>query len=248
MRNSNNLIKTVSFILFATGTTAEAALLSRVDGAAYYDTALDITWLADANLIASNPINTNLYTYTQANKTKKWFANYMIEELNESSYLGQNNWRLPKTGPINGISYNFSGASNIGESDWGSNISAPGTLYSGSTINEMANLFYNTLGNTYGSGGFKNTGPFTNLETNGYYITGTSFILNTYPRDFVFTFSSGSQFYTYSNSNSQQAFVWAVRDGDISAVPLPASLWLFMSGLMGFIAFNRKNRTGLTKN
>lgn len=71
MRNSNNLIKTVSFILFATGTTAEAALLSRLDGTAYYDTVLDITWLADANLIASNPINTNLYTYTQHKQVKQ---------------------------------------------------------------------------------------------------------------------------------------------------------------------------------
>jgi hypothetical protein len=33
---------------------------------------------------------------------------------------------------------------------------------------------------------------------------------------------------------------WAVRDGDIGAVPIPAAAWLFGSGLLGLIGVARK--------
>lgn len=36
--------------LLAAGTSAQAALLSRAGGQAVYDTDLDLTWVADANL------------------------------------------------------------------------------------------------------------------------------------------------------------------------------------------------------
>lgn len=44
---------TNAFVLFALGLSgvADAALLSRAGGLAYYDDQLDITWLADANII-----------------------------------------------------------------------------------------------------------------------------------------------------------------------------------------------------
>lgn len=41
-------------LLLAVPGAAQATLLSRLSGAAYYDTVLDITWLADANLADSN--------------------------------------------------------------------------------------------------------------------------------------------------------------------------------------------------
>ena len=36
---------------------------------------------------------------------------------------------------------------------------------------------------------------------------------------------------------SDQGFAWAVRDGDVAAVPIPAAFWLFGSalGLMGWM-------------
>ncbi len=37
-----------------------------------------------------------------------------------------------------------------------------------------------------------------------------------------------------------EANAWAVRDGDVSAVPVPATAWLFGSAIVGLIGFKRK--------
>ena len=38
-------------------------------------------------------------------------------------------------------------------------------------------------------------------------------------------------------------YAWAVQSGDISAVPIPAAIWLFSSGLIGLIGLaRRKNK------
>ena len=34
---------------------------------------------------------------------------------------------------------------------------------------------------------------------------------------------------------------WAVHTGDVSAVPIPAAVWLFGSGLIGLVSFARRN-------
>lgn len=219
--------------------TSEGALLSRLNGLAYYDTELDITWLADTNLVTNNPLNIATSAYaTEDGKTQQWFAQYMVGELNEHNYLGSNNWRLPQTGPINGVNYNFSGPSGV--NDWGTNLTAPGTPYEGSTINEMAHLFYNTLGNT--TSGLTNSGPFSNLDTNGYYITGTSFLYQGYNRHFVFSFDNGAQWHYYNNVSYEAGFVWAVHEGDVTMVPIPPSILLFMSGIPVLFSIKKKHK------
>jgi len=35
-------------------------------------------------------------------------------------------------------------------------------------------------------------------------------------------------------------YAWAVRSGDVSAVPVPAAMWLFGSGLLGLIGVARR--------
>ncbi len=95
----------------------------------YYDTVLDITWLADAN---------------KAGGTMTWAAaDSWAVGLNINGVTG---WRLPDTNPVDGTSADDA-TSNIGTEDRGYNISAPGTLYAGSIASEMAHLLYNTLGN-----------------------------------------------------------------------------------------------------
>jgi hypothetical protein len=46
----------------------------------------------------------------------------------------------------------------------------------------------------------------------------------------------------YANRDSYLLYAWAVRDGDVavSAVPIPATIWLFSSGLIGLIGFARR--------
>lgn len=99
---------------------------------AFYDTALDITWLADANAYGT-VIGTNWAT-----------ANGWAGGLTLGVYT---DWRLPKNDPIDGTTADDANISYIGTEDFGYNVSAPGTLYAGSTASEMAHLFYNTLGN-----------------------------------------------------------------------------------------------------
>lgn len=70
--------------------SADAALLSRVGGQAYYDDVLDITWLADANYAMTSGYDSDgLMTWDEA---QSW-----IGTLNTANYLGVNDWRLPAT-------------------------------------------------------------------------------------------------------------------------------------------------------
>jgi hypothetical protein len=75
--------------------TAQAVLLERLNGAAVYDTDLNITWLADANLPVSNSFNV---TGIAPNGTVSWNnAQTYIVAMNAANYLGFSTWRLPTT-------------------------------------------------------------------------------------------------------------------------------------------------------
>ena len=55
----------------------------------------------------------------------------------------------------------------------------------------------------------------------------------------VYYFDSGSQSWAYKTGYT---FAWAVHDGNISAVPLPAAAWLFGSGMLGLIGIAGRRR------
>ncbi|WP_297528291.1 hypothetical protein [Thiohalobacter sp.] len=232
--------------------TWETTLLPRDltgDGVAdaYYDTVLDITWLADANLAATEAFGTaGINAGTMAWDT----ANTWIANMNAVSYLGYSDWRLPTLSPINGSAFDDNFAYD-GRTDSGYNITAPGSAHPGSTASEMAHLFYNTLGNTgwYDTSGnttgctapdycLTNTGPFANIQPSNYW-SGLEYASNT-NRAWDFGFYDGNQL-TYLKSFTRYA--WAVRPGDVSAVPLPAAVWLFGTGLMGLFGAGVRRRT-----
>lgn len=221
---------------------AQGALVGRLPSAqpgasfqAYYDTVLDITWVADASLAKT--------TGYDADGRMNWpEAHVFISSLNAANYLGASNWRLPEVGPVNGSYFSF-GFSHIGKHDLGQNLGAPGTVYAGSTGSEFSHLMYNSLGlkslcdpvlssdNTCvaqaGSGLEGASLPFANVDPN-FYWTGT--IGSGEFRPFTFSFDTGSQFVEF-NEPSQRLAVWAVRDGDIAPVPAPATVWLFGAAL-----------------
>src|SRR3990172_3864377 len=116
---------------------------------AWYDTALNITWLADANYVRTSR------TWTNANA---WAAGINL--------YGITGWRLPTVTDVgnDGCTYTnlYQGV------DCGYNITTQG---------EMSHLFYTTLGNlalynTAGSpqagSGLTNTGPFSNVRPSIY--------------------------------------------------------------------------------
>ena len=189
---------------------------------AYYDTSLNITWLANANY---------------AGATMNWTnANTWAGSLNPYG-SGITGWRLPTvtdTGS-SGCDYAYTGT------DCGWNVNT--------ATEEMAHMFYTTLGdkayyNTSGVGpqagwGLTNTGPFSNVQSDDYW-SATEYAPDT---SYAWYFNTiyGFQDYdlkTYSFS------AWAVHSGDVGAttVPVPAAVWLFGSGLAGLLGMSRKRR------
>ena len=99
-----------ALVLLLMAVTSNAALLGRVpltpggtDYQAYYDTALNITWLADANLAPAKPFGAPLcnVNYPQCIFDLGFMtwttAQTWITALNAANYLGLSNWRLPVT-------------------------------------------------------------------------------------------------------------------------------------------------------
>jgi hypothetical protein len=231
-------------------TSANAALISRAGGQAYYDTVLDVTWLADANLADTNDFGV---TGINANGSMNWGkANEWIAAMNTATYLGKSDWRLPTVGPLNGSSFNYS-LGNNGSTDNGYNQSEQGTAYAGATGSEMAQMFYNTLNNKGwcdpllstvstcvhppGWNLTNNTGPFSNLQS-GWYWSGTEYAPNT-SYAWRFNFFDGNQ--NMGGSKASHVYsAWAVRSGDIAPVPVPGAIWLF-GGAVGLLGYVRRS-------
>lgn len=109
-------------LIIASG-TVQAALESRLGGQAIYDTDLNVTWLADANLAATNTFGA---PSINPNGSMDWYtAQIWIGGMNAANYLGYHDWRLPTSGTCPG-GYNC-------------------------TSSEMGHLFYNELGGMLGS-------------------------------------------------------------------------------------------------
>jgi hypothetical protein len=221
--------------------SAQAALIGRValtpggtDYQAYYDDVLDITWLADADYAATNTFGVTGYGIGLYGVSMQWStALAWTVGMNNANHLGVNNWRLPSvtdTGSPGCTGFDYNGT------DCGWNVDL--------STGEMAHLFYSTLGmnGSFDTNGqptgcdsspptcLTNTDPFTHLRPE-FFWSGNENVAYT-PYAWGFNFGTGGQ-----GQGDKTAFyrVWAVRDGDIAIVPVPASVWLFGSalGLMG---------------
>jgi hypothetical protein len=231
--------------------TWETTLLGRdLDGnastfEAYYDTVLDITWLANAN--GSNNSDPGFdYGLTTWDNALSWAAG-----LNVGGITG---WRLPTTNPIDGTTADDWAFAYNGTEDQGYNVSAPGTLYAGSTASELAHMFYNTLGNIafceatsttdciYDSDfTHPNTGPFSDLAGTDYW-SATTYSIGSPDNAWRFSMWDGRQSVSTKTSPNNKA--WAVHNGDVAAavVPVPAAAWLFASGLAGLLGMARRKK------
>lgn len=204
---------------------ANAALVSRLGGQAYYDEEQDITWIADFNLAAINSFglsyDTNLgdhpddsygYVYTEQIVTGgslNWGAAlWWIDAMNASNYLGANTWRLP-TAPANDPTCD------------------PGPDYGvDCTGSEMGYLYY-----VHGITSATPSG-FSNVEGTDFnrYWTGTEYAYsNTAAHIFIFSSGYSDVYNKYVTSDGNYAV--AVLDGDIAAVPIPPSIMLFGTAL-----------------
>jgi len=201
--------------------SVQADLLAR-EGGMVYDTDLDITWLADANYAKTSGYD--------ADGLMNWAdSNAWAEQLN---FGGFNDWRLPFNPLVDSTCDNSAEVGGV-VMDMGF----------GCTASEYAHL-YNELGGVSYSSVLDSKDPdldlFINIQadelvvSDGYWaseIVGLSYIDN------HFHFNDGFQRYFDSLTEMN---AWAVRDGDVAVVPVPAAVWLFSAGLLGLIGVARR--------
>ena len=227
-------------LLLVLSTNASAMLVARdLDGdqftaEAWYDTALNITWLADANLASTQDFGIG---GVQSGGTMTWStAQLWVAAANANSLFSLSNWRLPSVIDFGNDGCNFGFSS----SDCGHNVDP--------TSGEYAALFFDTLGNTSilddsgvldPSGGLASNGPFINFGPfdfvpDGAYWTQT---LDAADPDntWFFNFDIGVQ-NVLATGNPLTEFAlktWLVHDGDVGAVviPIPAAGWLLLACL-----------------
>ncbi len=219
---------TCAYLLLASISANAVVLQERLGGLAYYDPEADLTWLADANYAQTSGYDIDgRMTWADANT---WVAGLNVG--------GVADWRLPDTVDVgnDGATY-----SNIYQGvDFGYNIT---------THSELSNMFYNVLGNTafYDTSGdatgcttpnycLTNTGPFSNLQSYHYW-SATKYAGST-GYAWVFIMRTGNQGFYLEGSS---LYGWAVHEGDVGAVPVPAAVWLFGSGFLGLIGVARRN-------
>lgn len=211
--------------------TANAALISRLSGAAYYDTVSDLTWLTDANA-AAGTIYDDGASSTDGRLT--WgSAMAWAASLNVNGVTG---WRLPSTidDGANGISMPTGPLGQYQGIDAGYNISVH---------SEMSNLFYNVLGNTaawdtngqktscgYTGNCFSQPNPFASVGLTPGYWSGTEYAPAT---NYAWGFVMGIGYQGTARKTADELYVWAVHSGDVAPVPVPSALWLFGSGIIG---------------
>ncbi len=218
----------------------QAALHDR-GGGLVYDDVLDVTWLQDANYARTSGYD--------ADGKMSWVqAQLWAETLNYyDSVRGvtYSDWRLPQTFDLGapGCDYGYSGT------DCGYNLSIASS--------ELAHLYYADFGNRAftDSRGLQQPGYglvddpanpgdeslFRNLQSYGYWSGTPYYGSGGSPENHAWHFNTnvGSQNYT---SKGTQYHAWAVRNGDVAAVPEPHAYGLFLAGLglVGFAVSRRR--------
>ena len=142
--------------------TANAALVNRAGGQAFYDTDLDVTWAANADLAGN-------MTWAGA---QSW-----ITSLNTGSYLGVTTWRLPTTGQPDASCSTQIGGESLGNGCTGSemghlfNVEGISSATPGSFANVRALAYWSATayaGDTSRAWSFSfNSGDQTNVFDKG---------------------------------------------------------------------------------
>ena len=240
---NTKLLTTAAVLAFSLTTGAQASLVAR-SGGMVYDTVNNITWAADANLFKTQAAsNANLVSeIITANggvihDTPNYFDNgtYTLTTADFDATTGAMTW--------------------WGAQAWANNLtlggvtgwSLPSTHVEAYGVNitssPMGDLFYNQLGGAawtdIATTHNANYNLFTNVQSYVYWSgseyapgPGVAWFFNTGNGD-----QSGSV-------KTTQLYAWAVRPGDVAAVPVPGAFWLFGSGLVALTGLKRRGSIG----
>ena len=193
---------------------ASATLVLSPDGVTVYDSVNDISWLADANLPATNRFGLPVCTATgkqpcvnASGSMSYQAAAAWVQAMNAANYLGHTNWQLP-TNPLIDGGCGFTGPQN---NSFGFDCSA----------SALGSLYYNALGlkapNTAVPIPNKTAGPFNNFQPYLYWSQTTT--TQTAIGYGTFSFNSGFQ---GSNTLPNFLYVLPMIRGKLSGTP-PAS-------------------------
>jgi hypothetical protein len=213
-------------VLLCMPLAAQATLISRLGGQAYYDTVLGITWLADANLAASTTFglarSPDEFPDVGIGSTGRmnWPpANTWIAAMNTAEYLGFDDWRLPSA----------------------LNQDSTGPCLGFCNGSELGYMFYENLGVSAGSSILTSISPnfalFNNIQSDDYWVGDVSSSSGAG----LFNASIGDMnavHFPNGNHFGASYFVWAVRDGDVGAatlVPESGTIALLCVGLIGLV-------------
>ena len=239
------LLTTTAVLALSLSSGAQASLVARAGGMVY-DDVNKITWASDANLfqtqaasnanlvseiIAANggvindtpnpyDVYTGIYNLSSAdfNTTTgamTWFGAQAW--ANNLTLGGVTGWSLPST-PVKATGYNV-------------------------TSSQMGDLFYNQLGVSDGYSIATSTNPnyslFTNVQSYVYW-SGSE-----YAPVPGYAWSFGTNYgYQDDDIKGDQLYAWAVRPGDVAAVPVPGAFWLFGSAMVGLMGLKRRGSIG----
>jgi hypothetical protein len=232
---------------------AQAALHDR-GGGLIYDDVLNVTWLQDANYAETSGYDVDgRMTWNQA---MTW-ANQLV-------YGGFDDWRLPTVEPVNGVDFNPDYTFD-GTTDTSYNITSPnsemGYMFH---VNLGNSSYYTPTGAISGcyisypaDTCLDNTGQFVNFELYGYWSgteyapppadLGGSGVIQTggdpqpsseIPSAWMFYMTAGNQYSLHKDFELQ---AWAVRDGDVAAVP-EADTWAMLLAGLGLIGVATRRR------
>jgi PEP-CTERM motif len=202
---------------------------------AYYDTDLNISWLADANYAAT--IGWVSPTFGAANGAMTYDEGMSL--IKDLAINGITGWRAPELTDLGAPG--CASVTSTGGTDCGYNV-VPSS-------SEIVHLFSVTLGNhsvinpdgtrrATGDFGMVNSGPFVNIQKLGYGL-GTPYAADP-NMIWAFNPSSGIQL---SLSKASGGYGWAVHDGDVgllTSVPEPTSAALMLLGMVGVAAVARR--------
>lgn len=205
--------------------TTEAALMSRLNGQAVYDTTNNITWIADTRLAATEtfglPVGT-LFNVTQ------FEAQYSFGRSGFISSTGDMNWSATTSWVAAMNSANY-----LGFGDWRTPEIVP-------FCDTCDSEFYQ-LNSELAAIGHDSSGLFLSVNFGGGYWSSTIYPWDAYPGYYAYYYAFGNNAVRQVDNTTRLFGTMVFRYGDVAAVPEPETYAMMLAGLL-FIGLAKRHQ------